>query len=71
MRLAAGAPELGGKTLQGHEPSEPFIHRASQILTDERAIDVALVGFDHRIEIDGDGRGSRAHRLSHAPIIAG
>lgn len=70
-RLAARAPELSGKALQGHELSEPFIQRASQILANERAIDITLVGFDHRIGIADDGRGSRAYRLSHPPIISG
>jgi hypothetical protein len=51
-RLSTGSRQLFSKTLELHQIVEALLRRPTQVLPQQRAIDVFLVGLDHRIRLE-------------------
>src|SRR5438270_4250158 len=52
FRLSSRAPQFFGELLESHQGVESFFDRQAQILPDEGAVNVSLVGFDYRVCLD-------------------
>jgi hypothetical protein len=53
-RATAGCAQLFGKLLKPHQLQKALLGRPPQVLANQRAIDVLLVGLDHGIWIERD-----------------
>ena len=49
---AGGLAERLGEPQRGDHVAHPLVHRAAQLLADQRAVDVALVEFDDRVRLE-------------------
>src|SRR5262245_28475967 len=58
--LRSSATHLFGKTERSREVRPPRFRRTPEVCPEESAVDVLLIGFDHRIRLDAESPKNRS-----------